>query len=119
MTVIRLLHPSVKSAIEIAAGLGLIVLPSVLGLSAAAIVAGVAIGAIVFALGVAGTAMEGRGTLPLSAQAVYDRGLALGLFASAVLFGLADQSSAAGLFAAAALLQLTLTVTTRYSAARA
>jgi hypothetical protein len=119
MTIIRLLSPSLRSGVEIALGAALIVLPLALGLSAAAIVAGVAVGALAASLGVSGTAPEGRGTIPLSALAAYDRGLALGLLAAATLFALDGHPGAAAFFGAAGAIQLTLCATTRYSVARA
>ena len=56
------------------------------------------LGALVIELGIAGTATEGRGTLPISAHAVYDRGLALGLFVVAAIFGLTGETDAAPVF---------------------
>ena len=67
-------------------------------------------------LGLAGTEPGGRGTLPLSAQAVYDRGLALGLLLSAGIFAAAGQIEATALFAAAGIAALAMTSVTRYSA---
>jgi hypothetical protein len=46
---------------------------------------------VAVALALAGTDADSRGTLPLSAQAVYDRGLALGLMVTALIFGLAGE----------------------------
>jgi hypothetical protein len=42
-----------------------------------------AVGVVMVALALSGTEPAGRGTLPVSAQAVYDRGLAIGLMATA------------------------------------
>ena len=103
----------------IAAGSALFLLPVALDLSGSAIATGIAVGIIAMALGIAGTAVDGRGTLPLSAHAAYDRGLAVGLLLAAVLFGLSDQPSALALFGVAGLLQLGLGGLTRYTAARA
>ena len=61
--------------------------PALVGAGTAALVTGLVLGALVIELGIAGTATEGRGTLPISAHAVYDRGLALGLFVVAAIFG--------------------------------
>ena len=52
----------------------------------------------------------------MSAQAVYDRGLALGLILSAGIFAVAGQLEAMGLFAAAGIAALLMTSVTRYSA---
>jgi hypothetical protein len=119
MTLFRLISPALRSGLMIATGTALMVLPPVLGMSAAAIVTGVAIGVLAGALGVAGTATEGRGTLPLSAHAAYDRGLAIGLFAVAILFGTAGEPAALAFFSAAGAAQLLLGISTRYSGGRA
>ena len=79
MTIARLISPALRSGLLMAAGTALIGVPFALGLGAAAIVTGVAIGVIIVALALAGTAPSGRGTLPVSAQAVYDRGIGFGL----------------------------------------
>jgi hypothetical protein len=82
-------------------------------------VTGVTVGVFVVALALAGTASGGRGTLPVSAQAVYDRGIALGLLIVAVLFGISGDLGAALLFAVAGLTALIVTSITRYSASPA
>jgi hypothetical protein len=79
----------------------------------------VLVGALAIALGLAGTEPGSRGSLPLSAQAVYDRGLALGLILSAGLFALFGQFEAMGLFAAAGVAAAVMTSVTRYSAGTA
>ena len=99
-----------------AAGTALIGVPFALGLDAAAIVTGLTIGVMVVALALAGTATDGRGTLPVSAQAVFDRGVAVGLLVVAVVFGIAGDLAAALLFATAGLSALVVTSITRYSA---
>ncbi|MEA2364051.1 MAG: hypothetical protein QOD71_3196 [Thermoleophilaceae bacterium] len=99
-----------------AAGTALICVPFAIGLGAAAIVTGVTIGIAIVALALAGTAPSGRGTLPVSAQAVYDRGIALGLLLVAAMFGLAGELGAAALFAIAGVAALIVTSITRYSA---
>jgi hypothetical protein len=103
----------------VGAGTALILLPFAVGLSAAAIVTGIAVGSLAVALGLAGTATEGRGTLPLSAQAVYDRGLALGLLLAGIAFGLTGDSSALAFFGGVGLLALVLSGITSYSASPA
>ena len=52
----------------------------------------------------------------MTSQAVYDRGLALGLLLSAGLFGLFGELAAMTLFASAGLAALIMTSVTRYSA---
>jgi hypothetical protein len=115
VTIIRLIPPALRSGLLISVGAPLMGLPFVLGLSPAVVVTGTAVGALQIALGVAGTDSQGRGTLPVSVQAVYDRGLALGLLAAAVLFGAVGDRAALFLFGAAGVAVLAVTVTTRYS----
>jgi hypothetical protein len=116
MTVSRLISPGFRSGLLTAGGTGLIVAPLFLGLAPAAIVTGMVVGAVAVALALAGTDADSRGTLPLSAQAVYDRGLALGLMVTALIFGLAGELEAALMFVVAGLGALVVTTITRYSA---
>jgi hypothetical protein len=112
----NLISHSLRPALLTVAGSALIGVPFLMGLGAAALVTGVLVGTLAIALGLAGTEPGGRGTLPLSAQAVYDRGLALGLLLSAGIFGIAGEPLAMVLFAGAGLAALFATVVTRYSA---
>ena len=115
VTFLRLISPSVRSGLMTVAGTALIVAPFALQLEVAAMVTGVFVGILMVAVGLAGTDAEGRGTLPVSAQAVYDRGLALGLLLAAVIFGLAGQGEALPLFALAGLAALVVSSVTSYS----
>jgi hypothetical protein len=119
VTVARLISPATRAGLLTLAGSALIVAPLALGLGTAALLTGVVIGVLVVALALAGTDSSGRGVLPLSAQAGYDRGLALGLIAAGIAFGLAGESGALALFAAAGFLALVVTSITRYSASPA
>jgi hypothetical protein len=119
MTIARLISPALRSGLLMAAGTALIGVPFAVGLGAAAIVTGLTVGVFVVALALAGTATEGRGTLPISAQAVYDRGIGVGLLLVAVIFALASDTGAAILFAIAGLAALVVTSITRYSASTA
>ena len=101
------------------AGSALIGVPFLLGLDAAPLVTGVLVGALAIALGLAGTEPGARGSLPLSSQAVYDRGLAVGLVLSAGLFALYGEWEAMALFAVAGVAALIMTSVTRYSAGTA
>jgi hypothetical protein len=104
-----------RAGLLVAAGSALIAVPFVLGLEAAPIVTGVIVGSLTIALGLAGTEPGARGSLPLSTQATYDRGLALGLIVSAGLFALFGQFEAMALFLVAGLATLITTSVTRYS----
>jgi hypothetical protein len=112
-------HHALRAGLLVVAGSALIGVPFVLGLNAAPLVTGVIIGALTIALGLAGTEPGARGSLPLSSQATYDRGLALGLLVSAGLFGLYGELEALALFAVAGLAALITTSVTRYSAGTA
>jgi hypothetical protein len=103
----------------VVAGAALFALPVALELGTGAIVFGIAAGLIVSGLGIAGTDTQGRGTIPLSAHAVYDKGIAFGLLLAAVLFGLDDQQGAMALFGATGLAQLVVGSLTRYTASHA
>src|SRR6187200_3174981 len=113
------LHHSLRAGLLVVAGSALIAVPFLLGLDAAVLVPGVIIGALTIALGLAGTEPGARGSLPLSTQASYDRGLALGLIVSAGLFGVFGQPEAMALFALAGLATLITTAVPRYSAGTA
>lgn len=110
---------ALRSGLLVAAGSALIGVPFLLGLGAAPLVTGVLVGSLAIALGVAGTEPGTRGSLPMSTQAVYDRGLALGLMLSAVVFLLFGELAAMALFAATGLGALIMTSVTRYSAGTA
>jgi hypothetical protein len=118
MTLARLISPTLRSALMLAAGTALLLVPSLLELSTAAVVTGVGIGALAMALGIAGTGTDGPGTLPISAHAAYDRGLAFGLLLAAVLFGLAGERAALAFFGASGIAALLVATTTRYSVSR-
>jgi hypothetical protein len=116
MTVLRLIPLALRSGLLMLAGTALIVAPFALGLESAALVTAVGIGGVMVALGLAGTDTSGRGTLPVSAHAVYDRGIALGLVLVAVVFAIAGQPEAALVFGVAGAAALVVTSITRYSA---
>ena len=115
MTVSRLISPALRSGLLIAAGTALMVGPAALELSVAAVVTGFVVGALTIALGIAGTGSDGRGTLSVSVQAVYDRLLALGLLGTGVAFGLAGERIPLALFGAIGLMTLLVALTTRYT----
>ena len=115
MSVSRTFSPALRSGLVLAAGALLIVSPLALGMSPAAAATGLAVGVLAIALGLAGTADTGRGTLPLSSQATYDAGLGAGLLVAALCFGLAGELAAMGLFLALGAALLAVTGTTRYS----
>jgi hypothetical protein len=99
-----------------AVGTWIMIAPIGFALGAAPGVFGVIVGALCVALALAGTESTGRGTIPLSAQAVYDRGLALGLVLSGVAFGVAGALGAMALFGITGVAALLVSALTRYSA---
>ena len=119
MTAARLISPDTRSALVVALGAILIGVPIVIGLSLSAIAASVVIGVFVLGLGLAGTAPNGRGTIPVSTQMVFDQGLAFGLLLSGLAFAVAGDTPAVLLFGLVGLAQLLITAVTRYSAAPA
>jgi hypothetical protein len=116
MTTSRHFSFAMRSSALMTAGLGLIAAPFLIGLGTAALVTGVGIGTVMVALALAGTEASGRGTLPVSVQAEYDRGLALGLLLVGVVFGVAEGIEAALVFGVAGLAALIVTAITRYTA---
>jgi len=107
-----------RSALVTFIGASTLLAPLVLGLSITAVIVGVAVGALAVGLGLAGTADDGRGVLPLTALASYDQGLALGLAISAGAFIVASQPLAVVVFATAALAQGAVSLSTRYTHTR-
>src|SRR3954454_9473890 len=115
MTLARLISPALRSGLLISVGTVLMVLPFVTGMNPDVVVTGIFVGALQTTLGIAGTDSQGRGTIPVSAQAVYDRGLAVGLLAIAVLYGIVGDPMALLLFGVSGVATLLVTITTRYS----
>jgi hypothetical protein len=115
----HIISHDLRAALLVAAGSALIGIPFILGLGAAPLVTGVLVGTLAIGLGLAGTEPGSRGSLPMSSQAVYDRGLALGLILSGAIFGLSGESEAMALFAIAGVAALIMTSVTRYSAGTA
>ena len=116
MSSTHVISHALRAALLMVAGSALIAGPFLLELGPAALVTGVIVGTLAVALGLAGTEPGARGSLPMSAQAVYDRGLALGLLLSAGIFALAGELGATALFAGAGIAALVVTSVTRYSA---
>jgi hypothetical protein len=115
MTISRLISSDTRAGILVAIGTTLLLAPFAIGLSAAAVAAGVGIGVVTVGLGLAGTAFTGRGTIPVSAHAAYDQGLAAGLLLSGLAFLLAGEPVAALLFAGIGFVQMVIGGITRYT----
>jgi len=111
----RLISADTRSGLLVVVGVALPAAAWALQLSVAAQIAGLAIAALVIALGLAGTATSGRGTIPVRTQAAYDQGLAAGLLAAAVIFGVASEPMALLLFGLGGAVTSMICVGTRYS----
>jgi hypothetical protein len=114
----RVISPGLRAGLLVGVGTALLAVPFAIGLSLAAVVTGVVVGVLAIGLGLAGTAPDGRGTIPISAHAVYDSGLAAGLVFTAVAFAVYGETTAAIFFFATGLVQLLLSATTRYTGGR-
>lgn len=115
MTALRLISLPTHAVLELVGGILLMAVPFALGFSAAGLVAGVVIGALVVGLALSAVPAD-RGGLPIAAHYAFDRGIAVGLLGGALVLGLAGDDVAAAVFAAAALAQTALTLSTRYTA---
>lgn len=113
MTALRLIPLATHSALELLIGMALIAAPFALGLSTPALVAGVVVGSVV--VGLALQTVDAGPYHSVSAHHAADHGLALGLAAAAALLWATD-ATAAILFGAMAVLQVSLNLTTRYTA---
>jgi hypothetical protein len=113
MTALRLVPLPLHAALEMLAGLAIMILPFALEMSPAGMITGAVIGALV--VGMALQAVDVGRSSSVAGHHAADFGVALGLAGAAILFATTD-GAAAVLFGAAALAQLALNVTTRYTA---
>ena len=105
------------AAIELAIAGCLILLPYAAGLSAPAVMVGIAAGGLLAGLAISGSASQGRGTIPLSAHAVYDWAIATGLVCAGIVLGFVSGPAALIIFFAAGAAELALSASTTYSRA--
>ena len=110
----RLISLPLHAALEIALATAVMASPFVFGLGPAALVTAVAIGAVLMGLAL-GASGSGRGSIPVSAHAAYDGGIAVGLIGAGILLGIAGDATALVVLATAGLLQTALSASTRYS----
>ena len=117
MTALRLISYPLHGALEMLLGFAVMVAPVALGLSPAAAISGVVIGAILVGLSLSSTdtGHSGRNGMTLSAHHAMDYGLVTGLVGAAAILGAAGDKGATLIFLAAAAMQLGLNLTTRYS----
>ncbi|HEX8122562.1 MAG TPA: hypothetical protein VF549_14985 [Solirubrobacteraceae bacterium] len=116
MTAMRLIPLPIHSALEMVAGLALGALPFALGLSTAAAFVGVIVGVLIVGLALQSLDTGDGSGLNLSAHLAADQGIALGLAAAGAVMAATGDGVAAALFAAAAVTQLLLILATRYTA---
>jgi len=110
MTALRLISIPVHGVLELIGGLALLAAPFVLGFGIGGTVVAIALGVLLV-----GLALGAGDTLPVSAHFAFDQALVLTLAASALALAWTGDRTAALGFTAAALLQLALTLSTRYS----
>lgn len=117
MTAIRLISLPVHGALEMLVGFMVMAAPVALGLSTPAAVLGIVIGTLIVGLALASVDVEaaGRHPIAIAAHHSFDYGLVTGMLGSAVILGMAGDRAAAVVFSVAALLQLALNLTTKYS----
>src|SRR4051812_21608237 len=117
MTALRLISLPVHGAVEMLVGFLLMVVPFALQLSGAATVVGITAGVLVVGLALSSTDVEaeGRRAMPIATHYAFDYGLVPGLRGVAAILGFTGDKPAAAMFAVAAVLQLALNMTTRYS----
>lgn len=117
MTALRLISLPLHGALEMLAGFALMALPFALGLSPAAAVLGVTVGALIvgLALAAAGPETDAHRTMTVATHHAFDYGLVSGLLGAALVVGLAGDRAGGIVFALAAVGQLLLNLTTRYS----
>ncbi|MGI8920931.1 MAG: hypothetical protein ACR2HD_04540 [Solirubrobacteraceae bacterium] len=114
MTIFRLIPFSLHGVLELAAGFALMTVPFLFGFASAGVVIAVALGALMIGLALT-TVSNGRDGLPIAAHASFDRLLVLALLGSAIALGLTADPRAALWLTLAALAELVLTLSTRYS----
>ena len=113
---LRTIPFATHGALELVAGLAVGIVPIVLGLSPAGILASVFVGAVMVGLALAASAPGGAAALPVASHANFDKLLVAVLGATALGAGIAGNGPALAFFAAAAVLYAALVAATRYTA---
>ncbi len=107
----------IHAAASVLGGLALVALPFVLGFSVVAAAISIVLGVVLVGVALDEVDDGSRG-LPLRAHFSFDVALGIVLAAAALVLALAGDLVAAGVFSIGALTHLTLTLSTRYTAAR-
>lgn len=113
---LRVIPLPVHGALELALGLAIAAAPFALGFGSAGILAGAVLGTTIAGLALGASVADGRGAPSILAHAAYDRALAVALVAAGALTAVVGDATATAFFAAAALVQIALIGSTRYSA---
>lgn len=111
----RLISLTSHAALELLAGLAIMVAPFLLGFGPAGTAIALVLGVLVVGLALNAASTEGS-TIPVAAHFAFDRGLAAGLLGAALLLTISGDRAAGVFFLAAAAVLLGLNVTTRYTA---
>ena len=115
MTAFRLISLPAHGALELLLGMALMASPFLLGFGPAGTLVAVVIGALVVGLALSASLAD-TGTIDIAAHYAYDLGLAIGLLGAGIALAVSGDAPAAFAFLTAALAQLTLNMSTRYSA---
>ena len=118
MTAFRLISFPTHAALETLLGLLTMVAPFVLGFGSAGTLVAVVVGALITGLALSAAVADDTNVVDIGAHYAYDLGLCLGLLGAGLALGIAGDAAAAVFLTAAAAAQLSLTLTTRYSARR-
>jgi len=114
MTAARLISLPVHGALEMLVGLALMVAPFLLGFGSAGIVASAVVGALIVGVALNGTATD-HDAARISTLYAFDTSTVIGLLGGGLVLALAGDAPAGLTFAVAAVAQLSLLATTRYS----
>jgi hypothetical protein len=117
MTAFRLISLSAHAAVELLIGVALLAAPFVLGFGAAGTLIALVIGALTVGVALGAAVADMGPSFDIAAHYAFDVGIAIGLVGAALALAITGDASAAGVFAGAAIAQLALTLTTRYSLA--
>ncbi len=117
MTTFRLISLPLHGALEMFLGLALMVVPFLAGFDVAGTFIAIAVGALIVGLAL-GPVTSDTAALDVSAHHAYDLGLVLGLVGAALILSFAGDVAAGTVILAAAVAQLALALTTRYSLRR-
>ena len=115
MTAFRLISLPAHGALELLLGMALMASPFLLGFGPAGTLVAVVIGALVVGLALSASLAD-TGSIDIAAHYAYDLGLAIGLLGAGIALAISGDAPAAFALLTAALAQLALNASTRYTA---